>query len=59
MFYHCLTEIAQSDHRSVSSLLRARRGTETAERFVESDPYVANGVVSSYRIRDWNVVIGE
>lgn len=31
----------------------------TAERFVERDPYVANGVVSSYRIRDWNVVIGE
>jgi uncharacterized protein YciI len=32
---------------------------ETAERFVEHDPYVANGLVSSYRIRDWSVVIGE
>lgn len=31
---------------------------ETAERFVERDPYVANGLVTSYRIRDWNVVVG-
>ena len=31
---------------------------EAAEQFVERDPYVANGVVTGYRIRDWNVVIG-
>lgn len=31
---------------------------QAAERFVERDPYVANGLVTGYRIRDWNVVIG-
>ncbi|MBN9494079.1 hypothetical protein J0H33_12150 [bacterium] len=29
-----------------------------AEAFVTSDPYVANGVVSDHRIREWNVVVG-
>ena len=28
------------------------------ERFVESDPYVANGLVSRWRIRKWDIVIG-
>lgn len=31
---------------------------ETVERFVEHDPYVNNGLVTAYRIRSWNVVIG-
>lgn len=30
-----------------------------AERFVEVDPYVRNGLVTSWRIREWNVVVGE
>jgi len=30
----------------------------TIERFVEGDPYVKNGVVTHWRIRPWNVVIG-
>lgn len=28
------------------------------ERFVEEDPYVAHGLIRSWRIRSWNVVIG-
>jgi uncharacterized protein YciI len=28
------------------------------EEFVRADPYVANGIVSGWRIREWNVVIG-
>ena len=28
------------------------------EAFVEQDPYVRNGLVTSWRIREWNVVIG-
>jgi uncharacterized protein len=28
------------------------------ERFVGSDPYVTNGLVKSWRIREWAVVIG-
>ena len=29
-----------------------------AESFVERDPYVANGLVTNWRIREWNVVVG-
>ena len=28
------------------------------ERFAQSDPYVMNGLVKSYSIREWNVVVG-
>jgi uncharacterized protein len=28
------------------------------ERFVDDDPYVRNGLVTSWTIRPWNVVIG-
>ena len=28
------------------------------EAFVEQDPYVRNGLVTSWRIREWNVVVG-
>jgi uncharacterized protein len=28
------------------------------EAFVAQDPYVRNGLVTSWRIRDWNVVVG-
>jgi uncharacterized protein YciI len=31
---------------------------ETVERFVEQDPYVVHGLVTTWTIRDWNVVIG-
>ena len=36
-------------------------GTEDAtvvEEFVRKDPYVINGLVTRWRIRPWNVVIG-
>jgi uncharacterized protein YciI len=29
------------------------------ERFIHSDPYVLNGLVTSWTIRPWTVVIGE
>ncbi len=28
------------------------------EEFIEKDPYVANGLVAEYRIRQWSVVAG-
>jgi uncharacterized protein len=31
---------------------------DVVERFVEHDPYVVHGLVNSWTIRDWNVVIG-
>jgi uncharacterized protein YciI len=30
----------------------------SAEQFVRRDPYVANGLIPSHRIREWNVVVG-
>ncbi len=30
-----------------------------AENFVKADPYVTNGLVKSWRVREWNTVIGE
>lgn len=31
---------------------------EDVEKFVKSDPYVQNGIVTDWRIREWTVVIG-
>ena len=31
---------------------------ESAEAFAREDPYVLNGLVTSQRIREWNVVVG-
>lgn len=30
-----------------------------AERFAEEDPYVTNGVVTRWRVREWTTVVGE
>lgn len=32
--------------------------TGVAEAFAKSDPYVINGLVTAWRVRKWNVVIG-
>jgi len=31
---------------------------DTAENFARADPYVTSGLVKSWRVRPWNVVIG-
>jgi uncharacterized protein len=33
------------------------RTRESAEEFVAGDPFVENGVVASYEIRDWNEIL--
>jgi hypothetical protein len=33
--------------------------TEVINRFVAHDPYVREGLVKSWRIRKWNVVVGD
>ena len=33
--------------------------SEIAEAFVKADPYVANGLVKRWRVREWTTVIGE
>lgn len=32
---------------------------EVAERFAEGDPYVANGIVKRWYVREWTTVAGE
>jgi uncharacterized protein YciI len=31
---------------------------EVAERFAETDPYVTNGLVKTWRVREWTTVVG-
>ena len=31
---------------------------DTAERFAAADPYVMNGLVTNWRVREWTTVIG-
>ncbi len=32
---------------------------EVAERFAETDPYVRNGLVTKWRVRQWTTVVGD
>ena len=32
---------------------------EPVQRFAETDPYVTQGLVKSFRVRQWNTVVGE
>jgi uncharacterized protein YciI len=32
---------------------------EVAEAFAKSDPYVVNGLVTRWRVREWTTVVGE
>jgi uncharacterized protein YciI len=33
-------------------------GPDVAEQFAQNDPYVKNGLILDWRVREWNVVIG-
>lgn len=33
-------------------------GPNVAERFAENDPYVVNGIVTAWRVREWTTVAG-
>jgi uncharacterized protein YciI len=37
------------------------RGTSpaAAEQFAKSDPYVTNGIVTAWRVREWTTVVGD
>ena len=34
------------------------RSSDAARAFAEGDPYVRNGIVTAWRVRKWNVVVG-
>ena len=49
---------AFSDPTDQALLVWSTEDRAVVEAFAEADPYVRNGLVTSWRIRDWNVVIG-
>ena len=40
-------------------LLFRGESPDVAERFAKQDPYVLNGLVTRWRVREWTTVIGE
>jgi len=40
------------------AVLVFRADRATVERFAEEDPYVKNGLVTSFRVRGWTAVVG-
>ena len=40
-------------------LLFKSSAPDVAERFAAADPYVKNGLVTNYRVRQWTTVVGQ
>jgi len=49
---------ALADPPDKGVLLFRSNSAETAEAFAKSDPYVANGLVTSWNVRPWTTVVG-
>ncbi|RYF03414.1 MAG: hypothetical protein EOO78_07260 [Oxalobacteraceae bacterium] len=49
---------ALADPADQAILLFSGDAPDVAERFAKADPYVARGLVTSWRVRQWNTVIG-
>jgi uncharacterized protein YciI len=50
---------ALADPPDQSMLVFAGDSPAAAERFAQGDPYVKNGLVTSWRVRQWTTVIGD
>ena len=50
---------AMSDPADMSALMFSGDSADVAERFARADPYVINGLVTKYTIRQWNTVVGD
>lgn len=50
---------AYADPCDGSVLLFKAASRETVEAFATTDPYVLNGVVRSWHIREWTTVVGD
>ena len=50
---------ALSDPADTAMLMFQGDSPDAAERFAKADPYVIHGLVTSYRVRQWNTVVGE
>ena len=49
---------AMSDPFDQALLVWSTDDVGVVEAFAKADPYVVNGLVTSWRVRTWNVVIG-
>ena len=49
---------ALADPVDEAVLLFRAESADVVEAFVKADPYVANGLVKSHRIRPWTTVVG-
>ena len=49
---------AFTDPADTAMLLFKAETKDTVERFAKSDPYVINGLVKNWRVREWNTVAG-
>ena len=49
---------AFTDPADTALLVWSTEDRALVEAFAESDPYVRNGLVRSWTIREWNVVVG-
>jgi uncharacterized protein YciI len=49
---------ALADPSDQAILLFSSDSPAAAERFAKADPYVAQGLVTSWRVRQWNTVVG-
>ena len=49
---------ALSDPADSALLMFQGDSPEVAERFAKADPYVMHGLVTAYRVRPWNTVVG-
>jgi uncharacterized protein len=49
---------AFSDPVDGAALVFRGDSAAAARRFAETDPYVINGLVTNWRVRVWNVVVG-
>lgn len=47
------------DPAEEAMLLFAGEDAAAAEAFARADPYVANGLVAAWRVREWLTVVGE
>ena len=50
---------ALADPVDSAVLLFVGESRAVAERFAEADTYVRNGLVKSWRVREWTTVVGE
>ena len=49
---------AFTDPADTALLVWSTEDRSVVQAFAEADPYVVNGLVREWRIREWNVVVG-